>query len=203
MKKNLFLFVLGLMILSSYSSAVSMKDLKKFQVNLKNACPPEAGCDENGMEQPDVVAVEKILGVKGLCRSGGTASCSTKDDKLCEKSEFGEECVPPSGCIVIIGGIGKDTCSTKTQVKKCYDGTKEIWWDGGLNTEAPAGVDFVSRLECLYVIPLSEKGKSASAHFSCRNGSCKTNGNAVVFVHFGCFEGVCTANGMDVYQKGK
>ncbi len=111
------------------------------------------------MMQPSADEVEKKLGVKGTCRSGGTAKCSTKNDKQCKKSEFGEECEKPSECIVIIHGVGKDTCSTKSQKTLCYDGTKEIWWNDDLNAVIPEGVSLVSGRECLYVVPLSDKGK--------------------------------------------
>lgn len=184
------------------SLAVSLKELKKYQTEIKKACFPEACENESQMVQPSADEIEKKIGVQGACRSGGTAMCSTKNDKQCKKSEFGEECEQPSECIVIVHGVGRDTCGVKSKGEKCYDGTKEIWWDDNMNAELPAGVSLVSGRECLYVVPLTEKGKSASAHFSCRHGSCKTNGNAIVFVHFGCFEGSCTADGMEIYLKG-
>ena len=193
--------ICALIFFIGQSWAVSLKELKKYQIEIKNACFPEACMDKSQMMQPSTEEVEQKLGVKGVCRSGGTAMCSTKNDKQCKKSEFGEECEKPSECIAIIHGVGKDTCSVKSQKTQCYDGTKEIWWNDDLNAEIPAGVSLVSGRECLYVVPLSDKGKNAYAHFSCRGGFCKINGNAIVFVHFGCFEGACTADGMEIYLK--
>ena len=154
------------------------------------------------MKQLSADEVEKKLGVMGACRSGGIAMCSTKNDKQCKKSEFGEECEKTSECIVIVRGVGEDTCSTKSQKKQCYDGTKEIWWNNGVETEIPEGVTRVSSVECLYVVSLKEKNNANLEHFSCLGGSCKTSDKAVVFVHFGCFEGMCTTDAVEIYIKG-
>ena len=202
MKRILVAVVWILMVFASYSSAITFKELKKYQAEVKNACFPEACESERQMMQPSTEEVEKKLGVRGTCRSGGTAMCSTKSDKQCKKSEFGEHCEKPSECIVITHGVGKDTCSVNPKRMKCYDGEKYIWWNNGTEAEVPEGVVQVSNVECLYVVPLKEKGKLNSEHFSCSGGSCKTGDNAVVFVHFGCFEGMCTADAMEIYLKG-
>lgn len=203
MKRILVAVIWTLMFFASYSMAITLKELKKYQTDVKNACPPEAWENENQMMRPSAEEVEKKLGVKGLCRVGGTAMCSTKKDKQCKKSEFGEHCEKPSECIVISHGVGKDTCGTNPKGMKCYDGEKYTWWNGGAEAEVPEGFVQVSNVECLYVVPLKEKGKLNSEHFSCSGGSCKIGDNAVVFVHFGCFEGMCTADAMEIYQKTK
>ena len=195
--------VCTLILFIGQSSAISLKELNKYQTAIKNACFPEACENESQMMQPSAEEVEKKIGVKGLCRAGGTAMCSTKKDKQCKKSEFGEECVKPPECIVIIHGVGKDTCGANPKGMKCYDGEKYTWWNGGAEAEAPEDVILISNVECLYVVPLKEKSKTNTEHFICSGGSCKTGDNAIVFVHFGCFEGMCTADAMEIYQREK
>ena len=202
MKKNMVAILWVLMLFTAYSSAITLKELKKYQAEVKSACFPEACEDESQQMQPSADDVEKTLGVKGLCRSGGTAMCSTKRDKQCKKSEFGEQYVKPPECIVITHGVGKDTCGAKPKGMKCYDGEKYTWWNDGGEGNVPDGVTQVSNVECLYVVSLKEKNKAGSGHFNCSEGECKTADNAVVFVHFGCFEGMCTADAVEFYLKG-
>lgn len=204
MNRFLVTVIWSLMLLAAYSSAITLKDLKKYQNDIINACFPEACENEGQMMQPSVDEVEKKLGVKGHCRAGGTAMCSTKKDKQCKKSDFGEHCEKPSECIVITHGVGRDTCGANPKGMKCYDGEKYTWWNNdGAETDVPEDVIQVSDVECLYVVSLKEKKKMNSEHFSCLGGSCKIGDNAVVFVHFGCFEGMCTANAMEIYQQLK
>ena len=70
--------VCALMFFWGQSWSVSLKELKNYQAEIKKACFPEACEDESQMMQPSADEVEKKLGVKGTCRSGGTAKCSTK-----------------------------------------------------------------------------------------------------------------------------
>ena len=78
MDRILVVFVWTLIVFVSYSSAITLKELKKYQTEVKNACFPEACENESQMMQPSAEEVEKRLGVTGLCRSGGTTMCSTK-----------------------------------------------------------------------------------------------------------------------------
>ncbi len=63
--------VCALMLFMGQSAAVSLKELKKFQTEIKNACFPNACEDERQMMQPSADEIEKKLGVKGMCRNGG------------------------------------------------------------------------------------------------------------------------------------
>ncbi|MGM9985118.1 hypothetical protein SAMN05720469_12739 [Fibrobacter intestinalis] len=65
MKRIPFTVILILMFFAAYSSAITLKELKKYQAAIKNACPPEADCeDENQIMQPSEIEVEEKLGVK-------------------------------------------------------------------------------------------------------------------------------------------
>ena len=201
MKRIPFTVVLILMFFAAYSSAITLKELKKYQAAIKNACPPEAGCeDETQMQQPSESEVEENLGVKGLCRYGGPGVCSTKKDKHCKKAEEGEYCENPPECIVITGGIGKDTCGVHSKKRRCYDGEKYLWENRGEAQPENGHLTMLGESECIYVVPLN---KSGSEHFVCSGGPCKTKGNAIVLMHFGCFEASCTADAMEIYLKSK
>lgn len=130
--------------------------------------------------------------------------CSTQKDKQCKKSEFGEHyCEKPSECIVITHGVGKDTCGANPKGMKCFDGEKYIWWNDGGETEVPEAVVLITDVECLYVVPLKEKNKTNSEHFSSLDDSGKIGDNAIIQVHFSCFEASCTADAIEMYQKAK
>ena len=51
MKRIPFTVILILMFFAAYSSAITLKELKKYQAAIKNACPPEAGCEDETQMQ--------------------------------------------------------------------------------------------------------------------------------------------------------
>lgn len=64
MKRILVSVVWSLMFYVAYSFAITLKDLKKYQAEIKNACFPEACENEGQMMQPSVEEVEKKLVLK-------------------------------------------------------------------------------------------------------------------------------------------
>ena len=65
MKRTLIAVVWILIVFASYSSAITLKELKKYQTEVKSACFPEACESEHQMMQPSTEEIEKKLGVKG------------------------------------------------------------------------------------------------------------------------------------------
>jgi hypothetical protein len=64
MIKISFSVVCALIFFMSQSWAVSLKELKKYQVEIKKACFPEACEDESQMKRPSAKEVEKVNGCK-------------------------------------------------------------------------------------------------------------------------------------------